>query len=119
MRYLQRKLSGLAMNVTCRLLSGLSRCAARNCRSLQTSGSKGKNNRILERALVGVYLKLTTAVSLVALASLAATVPAWAAAIDRDPVAVTLTSPADVTATREALIDETWGTTTLPETCRP
>jgi hypothetical protein len=33
-----------------------------------------------------------------------------------DPVAVTLTSPADAAATRAALIDETWGMTTLPAT---
>jgi pimeloyl-ACP methyl ester carboxylesterase len=33
-----------------------------------------------------------------------------------DPVAVTLISQADVQARREALIVETWGTTTLPET---
>ena len=33
-----------------------------------------------------------------------------------DPMAVTLTSPAGVAAAREALIDETWGTTTLPTT---
>ena len=46
--------------------------------------------------------------------SLSVIVPAWAAPID--PVAVTLTSPADVVATRTALIDETWGMTTLPAT---
>lgn len=40
--------------------------------------------------------------------------PARAATID--PMAVTLTSPADVAATRAALIDETWGRTTLPTT---
>jgi hypothetical protein len=45
---------------------------------------------------------------------MAVTVPAWGAEID--PVAVTLTSPADVAATRTALTDETWGTTTLPAT---
>jgi hypothetical protein len=60
------------------------------------------------------WSKLATAVSLIALASLAVTVPAWAAVID--PVAVTLTSPAAVVATRSALIDETWGRTTLPAT---
>jgi len=38
---------------------------------------------------------------------------AWATPID---VAVTLTSPADVTTRRAELIDETWGTATLPTT---
>jgi hypothetical protein len=33
-----------------------------------------------------------------------------------DPVAVTLTSPADVVTRREALINETWGTSALPAT---
>src|SRR5271166_3253144 len=66
------------------------------------------------RGSAGVHeMKLATAVSLLVL-GLAVASPAWATVID--PVAVTLTSPADVTARRAALINETWGTSTLPTT---
>lgn len=59
-------------------------------------------------------LALSSAAIALLMTSVGSPAPAMAGGID--PVAVTLTSPADVSNTRAELIDETWGTTTLPTT---
>jgi hypothetical protein len=69
----------------------------------------GGENRTFQVLVRGLLSGLSVAGVVMCLASPAHTAPI-------DPVAVTLTSPADVAATRAALIDETWGMTTLPTT---